>query len=171
LVGVNAYRNIHVLRMVVRAYKEAYYEDFTGHLNRLDVPSDRLSVFWDLSRKDAGPPQDIDLDNLLKEGRNLIATETVQVMGRSGELELEVVAETRREESQPVVLIEIPYDFYTMLQETDIPDPRIRDIPVVWRVETRRVFQDQLAAGYRVVDFRYLAREGRKRDFYILRRV
>ena len=70
------------------------------------------------------------------------------------------------------ILIEIPYDFYTMLSETDVPDERVRRIPVTWRELTRRAFHDRFAAGYRVVDFRYLAEaDGGKRDFYILRKT
>jgi predicted GNAT superfamily acetyltransferase len=60
------------------------------------------------------------------------------------------------------------FDFYTMLRETDVSDNRVRDIPVAWRFKTREVFQDLFRRGYTIFDFRYIQKEGRKRDFYVL---
>jgi predicted GNAT superfamily acetyltransferase len=170
LAGVNAYRNIHIFGMQVLAYKESCYLGFTGRLNRLDVPSDRFQVIWDLDLPPSGRREALDLEGLLEEGKNLIHTEPVRIRGRSGDQVLEVAVELHTEDSAPIVLIEIPFDFYTMLHETDVADPQSRDIPVIWREKTRLAFKNQFEAGYRVVDFRYLKRGGKKRDFYVLRK-
>jgi predicted GNAT superfamily acetyltransferase len=171
LVGINAYRNIHVFGMHVLAYKESCYLGFTGLLNRVDVPCDRFQVAWDLNavRPDP-PPEEVDVAGLLKQEHNLIRTAPVRFRGRSGEQVIDAAVEVRTEVRAPMVLIEIPFDFYAMLQETDVADDEVRNIPVNWRETTRRAFQSQIAAGYRIVDFRYLQQGGRKRDFYVLKR-
>jgi len=55
LTGINAYRNFHHFRMEVVNYHENCYTDFTGKLNRLDVPLDRFFVFWDLKKEPKKP--------------------------------------------------------------------------------------------------------------------
>ncbi len=171
LAGVNAYRNIHILGMEVLAYKDAYYEGFSGRLNRLDVPSDRFQVSWDLDDPSPGSRGEIDLQGLLRSGAGLVHTESMRVRGKSGELDLRVAEALQLDTDQDHVLIEIPYDFYPMLRETDVSDTRIRQIPISWRNLTRRAFHDRFAAGYRVVDFQYLEAGGEKRDFYVLSRT
>jgi len=168
LAGVNAYRNIHIFGMEVLAYKDAYYEGFSGRLNRLDVPCDRFQVGWNLDDPRPVGREDIDLPALLRSGAGLVRTEPVRVRGRSGVLDLRVAETLRLETEEDPVLIEIPYDFYLMLRETDVSDARIRQIPISWRNLTRRAFHDRSRAGYRVVDFQYLEAEAGKRDFYVL---
>ena len=171
LAGVNAYRNIHILGMEVLAYKDAYYEGFSGRLNRLDVPSDRFQVSWDLDDPRPGSSGEIDLQGLLRSGAGLVHTESMRVRGKSGELDLRVAEALQLDTEQDHVLIEIPYDYYLMLRETDVSDARIRQIPISWRNFTRRAFHDRFAAGYRVVGFQYLETGGEKRDFYVLSRT
>ncbi len=170
LAGVNAYRNIHLFGMKVLAYKDAYYQGFSGRLNRLDIPSDRLLVSWNLDNPRARSREGVDLPGLLQSGVGLVCTESVRVRGKSGELDLRVAEGLQLETTQDQVLIEIPYDYYTMLRETDVSDAQVRQIPITWRKLTRRVFHDRFAAGYRVVDFQYLEEEAGKRDFYVLRK-
>jgi predicted GNAT superfamily acetyltransferase len=168
LVGVNAYRNIHVFGMEVRAYKDTYYKGFAGRLNRVDVPCDRFLVAWDLGKPRREEQQAIDVPVLLREGADLMLTEPARVRGKHGELDLRVAKGLRSEATLEQVLIEIPYDFYTMLQETDVEDAQVRQIPITWRELSRRAFHDRLDAGYRVVDFLYLEDKQGKRDFYVL---
>jgi predicted GNAT superfamily acetyltransferase len=166
LAGVNAFRNIHHFRMDVVEYLEDCYADFTGKLNRLDVPADRFFVSWDL-KKDPQKPQ-YDIDNLLNSGMSVIQTEVQEVRGKTGPVRLDVLSGVDISLENKLLLVEIPYDFYTMLQETDVSDTKIREIPVVWRYKTREVFQDLFRRGYSIIDFRYISVKDRKRDFYVL---
>ena len=50
LTGVNARRNVHHFGMEVEDYRVSTYGEYGGFLNRLDVPSDRFFMTWDLSR-------------------------------------------------------------------------------------------------------------------------
>jgi len=169
LVGVNAYRNIHVFGMEVVSYQDAYYRGFIGRLNRPDVPADRLLVHWDLERQKVR--EAIDLPYLLEHGHNLSGIELKRIDGRSGPTEVPVIKGVREETSLDPILIEIPFDYYTMLYETDVADQGVRQIPITWRLLVRRAFHTQLAAGYGVKDFLYSASGKRKRDFYVLRKT
>jgi predicted GNAT superfamily acetyltransferase len=168
LVGVNAYRNIHVFGTEVLDYKDACYADFGGRLNRPDIPCDRLLVSWDLER--TPPSHEYDLRLLLERGHNLIKTEAVRVRGRSGPLVLDTVSGVLSPGIPDPVLIEIPFDFYALLEETAVRDEVIRRIPLTWRMRIREAFHAAMASGFRVTDFRTLVSAGRKRDFYILER-
>ena len=67
-------------------------------------------------------------------------------------------------------LLEIPFDFYRMLKETDVPDESVRKIPLDWRLATREVFQELLKHKYKVIDFRIYREKDRKRNFYVLKK-
>ena len=166
LTGVNAHRNIHRFQMDVVNYLENCYMNFTGKLNRMDVPLDRFFVSWDL-KKETREPQ-YDLDELFDSGKSVIQTEVQEVNGKNGPIQLDVITGIDLSLDNRLLLVEIPFDFYTMLQETDVSDNRVRDIPVVWRFKTREVFQNLFRRGYTIFDFRYIQREDRKRDFYVL---
>ena len=168
LVGVNAYRNIHHFGMDVREYKEAFYRDFGGELNRVDVPGDRLYVSWDL-KKDIQRPQ-YELEDLVRNEHLAVDSAILEVKGCSGPVKLEVVADINPDLDQEYILIEIPFDFYKMLRETDIPDESVRNIPLEWRMKTREVFQKLFMREYKVIDFRIFRGDDRKRDFYVLKR-
>ncbi len=166
LTGVNAYRNIHHFRMEVVKYLENCYTDFTGKLNRLDVPLDRFFVSWDLKKE--FQKSEYDLDELFVSGKAILQTEVREVSGKTGPIQLDVVTGVDLSPDSKLLLVEIPFDFYTMLWETDVSDSRIREIPVAWRYKSREVFQRLFRRGYAILDFRYLQKEGRKRDFYVL---
>ena len=168
LTGINAYRNIHHFGMDVVGYKETYYGDFGGLLNRLDVPCDRFFVSWDL-KKDIHRP-DYDLDSLVESGFLVVRAEPETVKGRSGPVELEHVKEINLELGHEFLLVEIPVDFYTMLKETDVTDNQTRNIPIEWRIKTRQAFQALFKRNYRIIDFRKIEKDKRERDFYILKR-
>jgi len=168
LTGVNAYRNIHHFAMEVVEYKEAFYQDFGGELNRIDVPSDRLYVSWDL-KKDIQRPK-YELEGLVSPDHLALNSEIIEVKGRSGPVKLEVVTDINPGLNQEYILIEIPFDFYKMLKETDVPDESVRNIPLEWRIRTREVFQKLFIREYKVIDFRIFQGDDRKRDFYVLKR-
>jgi len=168
LVGVNAYRNIHRFGMNVIEYREAYYQDFGGELNRADVPSDRLLVSWNLTGDIQRPSYD--LDDLVDSDRLVIHSRISEVRGRCGPVRLEVVTDIRPDWDRDYALVEIPFDYYRMIKETDVPDQDVRKIPLDWRLATREIFQKLFERKYKVVDFRIYRGEGSKRDFYILKK-
>jgi len=169
LTGINAYRNIHHFGMDVVEYREACYGDFEGYLNRADVPCDRFFLFWDLRREVQRP--EYDLEFLFEFGNLAISSEMIEIKGRSGFVKLEVVKDVNLDLTSDFLLVEIPYDFYLMLKETDVPQRKIRNIPLEWRMKTRKVFQTLLGRKYKIVDFRWLEKDNRKRDFYVLKRL
>lgn len=168
LVGVNASRNIHHFGMDVDGYKESYYPDFGGALNRVDLPSDRLLVSWDLTRKNIQRPA-YELHDLVKADLLVISSKMWVIEGKKGPVNLEVVAEVRSDWHEDYALVEIPFDFYKMLGETDVPDESIRKIPIDWRLATRKVFQELFKRKYKIVDFRIYQDKDRKRGFYVLK--
>jgi predicted GNAT superfamily acetyltransferase len=168
LTGVNAYRNIHHFGMSVLDYRTATYGEYGGRLNRLDVPSDRFFMDWDLQSPPRRPAYD--LADLLEATPPVLPAERRIVAGRSGPLELETVAGAALHPEGPFALIRIPRDFYLMLRETDVDDPAIRRIPLDWRLATREAFQILVRKGYRVIDFRGVRRP-EPESWYILARV
>jgi predicted GNAT superfamily acetyltransferase len=169
LTGVNAYRNVHHFGMDVLEYRVATYGEYGGLLNRLDVPTDRFLMSWDLERKTGRGEPLYDLEAALAAPQPIRAG-IRRVTGKSSELDLEVVERTDGNAGGDVLLVRVPLDFYRMLQETDVADADVRRIPVDWRLATREVFQRLFARGYRVVDFRKA--EGRAPgNYYVLSRL
>lgn len=166
LVGVNAYRNIHLLRMNVIDYRVSWYQDYAGKLNRTDVPADRLSILWDLKAKKTMP--DYDLRKLVASRHVVVDSEVREVTGKSGPLRAELVKPANLDIDNDLLLIEVPFDFYRILQETNVPDETVRKIPLEWRLETRKAFRELLDRGFSVLDFNYLKTEDRIRDFYVM---
>jgi len=167
LTAINAHRNIRQLGMAVVDYRVSTYGEYGGFLNRLDVPTDRFFMAWDLERTPVRP--EYDFEAALAAPRPVWTGER-RVAGKSSELDLEVVEGTNPDASGDPLLIRIPLDFYRMLQETDVADGAIRRIPLDWRMATRTVFQALFARGYRVVDFRKA--EGRaSAHYYVLTRT
>ncbi len=168
LTGVNAYRNVHHFGMDIVRYNRDIYGKFGGRLNRADVPSDRLSASWDL-RTNAGRPA-INLQSLLDQASPVTRVEFVEVAGESGPLELGVLKKVELDREDETLLLEIPFDWYRILKETDVADPETRRIPYEWRMKTRETFLSLFERGYGVIDFRSLDLDGRLRDFYVLKR-
>ncbi len=168
LVGVNAYRNIHHFAMEVVEYKEAFYQDFGGELNRIDVPSDRIYVSWDLKKTIQRPVYEF--ESLVCPDYLAVESAILEVRGRSGPLKLEIVTDINPGLDQEHILIEVPFDFYKMLRETNVSDESVRNIPLEWRMKTREVFQKLFMREYKVIDFRIFQGDDRKRDFYVLKR-
>lgn len=166
LTGVNAYRNISYFGMSILAYKEALYDDFFGHLNRRDIPCDRFVLSWDLKkdREKTGCGR----ERYLERGLPVIESELIRIKGKSGPLYLRGVKGFDVNTEGEMLLVEIPYDFYTMLQETDVPGREAREIPLEWRMATRTVFRNLFRKGYKVLDFCTSEDAGRKRNYYVL---
>ena len=166
LTGVNAYRNIHHFGMEVAAYYEAHYGEFGGRLNRKDIPCDRFHILWHLQQAVSRPEVDI---KALLEGKKIVLSSTIhEIEGKSGMMPIEIAQDPVLDLLGNRLLLEIPFDFYTMLRETDVSDEKTRSIPLDWRLKTRRAFQTCFEQGYSVIDFQTVMWEERQRDFYLL---
>jgi predicted GNAT superfamily acetyltransferase len=168
LTGVNAYRNIHHFGMHVVGYKAAHYGGFGGRLNRMDVPCDRLYLHWYL--KQDIQRQEFDWEALLDAGYLVLSSEIREIQGKGGPVPVEIAKNLRTDLHGEFLLIEIPYDFYSMLRETDVPGGETRNIPIDWRLKSREAFQSLLERGYNVVDFQPIQYKDRTRDFYLLQK-
>jgi len=168
LTGVNAYRNIHHLGMEVIEYKVALYADFGGRLNRRDIPSDRFVMSWDLRKEPQKPV--FDEKSLFERKQMVTEVEYTEIKGKSRVLELEILKGVNVDLDHEFLMVEIPFDFFVMLRETDVKDKGIREIPLEWRLKTRQAFQSYLQRGYKIFDFRPIKINNRQRDFYILKK-
>lgn len=166
LTGVNARRNIHHFGMEVVEYRASTYGEYGGLLNRLDVPSDRFFMSWDLRKK--AKRRAFDYEPLLSAERCVIQADEREVRGRSGRARLEIAAGVDLKMNQDTLFVQVPRDFYFMLRETDVGDERVRRIPLDWRLRTRKIFQTFLPTGYRVADF-FQTKRDPARNFYVLK--
>jgi len=147
----------------------AHYGSFGGRLNRLDVPCDRFYLYWRLKEEIQTP--EIDLHKLLNKDHLVLSSELREVDGKDGRVSLVVPKDLNCDLKEDVLLIEIPYDFYPILRATDVPDENIKNVPLDWRMDTRKAFLALLERGYKIVDFLPVQIEERIRDFYVLKRM
>lgn len=164
LTAVNAYRNVHYFGMRVLEYRIAPYGEYGGRLNRLDVPSDRFFMGWDIVK--ARPKIDLK-DDLITPERILNKVEMAEIEGKEGPVSLEIVKDINLSPSISPVLVRIPMDFYGMLHATEVSSPEIRGIPIDWRLKTRELFLALFRQDYQLVDF-IVDREGREPGAYYL---
>lgn len=169
LTGVNAYRNIHFFGMDVVDYKVDHYGSFGGRLNREDIPCDRFYVYWRL-KKDIRRLE-IDIQKQLDINHLVLSSEIREVEGKDSRISLAVPKDLNCGLDEEFLLIEIPYDFYTMVRATDVPDETVRRIPLDWRLKTRKAFLTLLERGYKIIDFLSVEHDKRIRDFYVLKRL
>ena len=168
LTGVNAWRNVHHFGMEVEDYRVSTYGEYGGLLNRLDVPSDRFFMAWDLRRPAA--PGESPWASAWTEELALVRCREEVVAGRGGPLELETLTDIGPEPTEEIHFARIPRDFYTMLRETDVDRPDVREIPVRWRAGTRELFLRLFSRGYAVADF--FSTPGRRPgNYYVLRKT
>ncbi|MBN1273127.1 MAG: hypothetical protein JXB26_12730 [Candidatus Aminicenantes bacterium] len=166
LTGINARRNVHHLGMEITEYRKSPYGEFGGLLNRKDLPSDRFFACWDLTkvkkrstRKKDFFPEHMDV---------ILSSRRIAVMGKRGRISLEIPVEMDLRAAGDRIFVEIPLDFYRMLEETDVEDKKVRRIPLDWRASSRKVFMFLFDRGYQIVDFIRANLEGRKRNLYVL---
>ncbi len=170
LTGVNAWRNVHYFGMDVVEYRVSTYGEYGGLLNRLDVPSDRFFMSWDLTKKEG--PREFNAVAIIEEKSRLVQVEEKVIKGRSGPLRFECAVGVdldKIDKGPEFLFVQIPRDFYLMLRETDVEDEAVRRIPIDWRLQTRQVFQALFKKGCRVIDFLGAAGESRA-NFYVLRK-
>jgi predicted GNAT superfamily acetyltransferase len=154
LQALNAHLNFAKLGVVVEEYEENIYGESSSVLHR-GTPTDRFVAEWKIREphverrigggafrmRDAGVTT-APLVNPSREGRTWIEPAT-------GDL----TATARR------LLVEIPTGFSEM-QSTE------PQLALDWRLQTRRIFQEYLGRGYRVVDF-FLTREARRGQYLL----
>ncbi len=170
LTAVNAYRNVRHFGMKVLEYRVATYGEYGGRLNRQDVPSDRLFMSWDLKKEPRPFIQDKEVDDYLDRVPRAVRVEIKEIQTRKGRAVLELVTGVELELDKELILVQIPTDYYLMLNLTDVEEAEVRQIPVNWRLQTRKVFLDYFNKGYQVVDF--LRDRGKNpRCFYLLKRL
>jgi predicted GNAT superfamily acetyltransferase len=100
----------------------------------------------------------------------VVEAEEKVVNGRSGSVKLEIITGADMSKERKLLLVQIPWDFYFILRETDVEEERVRRIPLQWRLETRRVFQTLFKRGYKIIDFFHTKNEPR-RNFYVLQKA
>jgi predicted GNAT superfamily acetyltransferase len=172
LTGANANRNIHKLGMQVKQYLPACYQNFGGRLNRMDIPADRFFVIWNLGEisKEIRPPV---IPALASKATWALRSRLEKISGRSGEIEIPVPAEEiKRPEDikTEYSLVEIPDNFYRLLQETKVEDEAVLCLPLKWRIASRRIFLSLFKAGFTVTDFQRFTLENRPRNVYVLKK-
>jgi predicted GNAT superfamily acetyltransferase len=154
LQALNAHLNFTKLGVVVEEYEENIYGVSSSPLHR-GTPTDRFVAEWNVrephvARRIAGGA-------LLVRDASVMSARVVNPARDAGQwlepIEGNLSIEDRR------VLVEIPTGFGDIQREE--PDLALR-----WRLSTRRIFQEYLGRGYRVVDF-FLAR-GARRGQYLL---
>ncbi len=167
LTGINAWRNIHHFGMEVEEYRVSTYGEYGGLLNRLDIPSDRFFMSWDLrAEKTPGIPRPLSPPPA---EQCVLAVEEKPVQGRNGSVALEVITSADLDKNKETLFVRIPLDFYRMLRETDVEDRAVREIPLRWRLETRSIFQSAFKRGYRIMDF-FQTDDKPPKNYYVLRR-
>ncbi|MCX7972884.1 MAG: hypothetical protein N3B16_00080 [Candidatus Aminicenantes bacterium] len=165
LTAVNAYRNVHYFGMKVLEYRIAPYGEYGGRLNRLDIPSDRFFMGWDITRL----PKKLDLkEDIIKSERIVNQVDLVEVEGKDGSIRLEVIKEINPSPKVSPILVRIPVDFYSMLRATDVASSEIRRIPLDWRLKTRELFLSLFKQGYSLVDFLLERKLDETRAYYLL---
>ena len=160
LLSINANLNIAKLGAVCNTYRREVYGQMRDGLNA-GLPSDRFQVDWWLNthrvrrRLATQPPKKLDLAHYLSaevpRANQTALNEAGFPVPRSATL-----PETR----VPLLLLEIPADFYAI----KAADPALA---LEWRLHTRTLFEDLFDRGYLVTDFVFLPGT-HPRSYYVL---
>ncbi|MGB9893750.1 MAG: hypothetical protein ACPLRA_05005, partial [Candidatus Saccharicenans sp.] len=169
LTAVNAYRNIRHFRMEVLEYRVAPYGEYGGRLNRQDVPSDRFFMSWDLKKRPKPLVPDNQVLDYIKRLPQAIVISYENFQSQNNQVVLEKAVAVELGLGSELILVQIPADYYLMLNFTAGKEPEVRQIPIDWRYKTREVFLNYLRKGYRVADFLRSGTEPLK-CYYLLQR-
>jgi predicted GNAT superfamily acetyltransferase len=154
LQAMNAHLNFTKLGVVVEEYEENIYGVSSSPLHR-GTPTDRFVAAWHI--------REPHVERRIA-GRSLfvrdagVSTAPVVNPSRDGNRWLEP-AEGDLGLTARRVLVEIP----TGISDIQTAAP---ELALEWRMTTRRIFQEYLGRGYRVVDF-FLAREARRGQYLL----
>jgi predicted GNAT superfamily acetyltransferase len=156
LQALNAHLNFAKLGVVVEEYEENIYGESSSVLHR-GTPTDRFVAEWKLR----APHVQRRIEGVAFPMKDASVTAAPLLNpSREGHVWIEPV-EGDLTRSDRRVLIEIPTGFSEM--QRDEPG-----LALEWRLKTRRIFQEYLRRGYRVVDF-YLAREARRGQYLMVK--
>ena len=155
----NGYLNISRLGCVCGTYEATAYGEMDDALN-VGIPSDRFMVDWWITspRVRARVEQKhtkLDLAHYLAGGAKKLNPTTLDARG------LPVPPETIETSNASILLIEIPSD-YQKIKELD------HALALLWRMQTRQLFEDAFSQGYLVTDFIHFREEKIPRSFYVL---
>ncbi|MEO6213097.1 MAG: hypothetical protein ABIP65_05660 [Vicinamibacterales bacterium] len=154
LQALNAHLNFAKLGVIVEEYEENIYGESSSPLHR-GTPTDRFVAEWRV--REPHVERRISGGVIPLKDASILAAPVVNP-SRDGPTwnapsEGDLTVDARR------LLVEIPTGFHDIQRESP-------DLALEWRLRTRRIFQEYLGRGYRVVDF-FLAREAR-RGHYLL---
>jgi len=171
LISRNAYLNISKLGAVCNTYRRNEYGELRDGLNE-GLPSDRFQVDWwvnshrvnrRLSRHARRP---LKLEHYSMGGAEVINPTEIDGNGfpHPGFSDrydpLPRSADPGRPKVAPILLVEIPSDFYR-LKAAD------HKLALRWRLHARGLFEDLFNRGYLVTDFVFL-QDTHPRSFYVL---
>lgn len=159
----NANLNIAKLGAVCNTYFPNYYGEMRDGLNA-GIPSDRFQVDWWVNssrvkqRLSKRPRKKMDLAHYLSAETPRLNETYINEQG------LVAIRTSDNNKSTatlaPLLLLEIPADFPGLKRA----DPALA---IEWRLQTRKSFETQFAAGYLITDFIYLS-GSQPRSFYVL---
>ena len=171
LLGPNANINIRKVGGIVHHYEMDKYSDVT-YSKGVSIPADRFILDWQIQSKRVQSRilEDHIHGSLLPESfQKVFASRTIPVIYHSSHqkihFEFREITDLYFLPEEPVVLIEIPYEFQ------DIKD-KIPELAFDWRIKTRRLFQFYLNTHhYKVIDFYQLEENDEMRNFYVLAKL
>jgi len=166
LISRNAHLNITRLGAVCNTYIQDAYGQMYDELN-IGLPSDRFQVDWWInsqrvnSRLSKRPRLRLDLAHFLAAETTIVNPTEINPAGLPRPADLGQHSDLKFDgESQPLLLVEIPYDFIA-IKSVDM------NLAVAWRDHTRMLFQSLFTSGFIITDFIYLAGTY-PRSFYVL---
>jgi predicted GNAT superfamily acetyltransferase len=142
LQALNAHLNFARLGVVCGEYVRNLYGESTSALHR-GTPTDRLVVEWQL--REPHVRRRIDADAAIPvRAHEVIEAPIVNTSVGHGPWRTLQMSDLSRAERR--VWVEIPMRFTEMQQEAP-------DLALAWRLQTREIFENYFARGYRAVDF------------------
>lgn len=154
LQALNAHLNFTKLGVIVEEYEENIYGVSSSPLHR-GTPTDRFVAEWRL--REPHVVRRIAPGALPMRDASVMAASVVNPALKGGSWLEPVEGDLSRDDRR--LLVEIPTGFSDI--QRDAPD-----LALAWRLSTRRIFQEYLGRGYRVVDF-FLAREAGRGQYLL----
>jgi len=155
----NGYFNIGRLGCVCGMYEVSAYGEMDDALN-VGIPSDRFQVDWWITSprvraRVEHPYSKLDLAHYLEGGAQKLNPTMLDAR------DLPVPQETIESMNASILLVEIPSD-YQRVKEQD------HALALLWRTQTRQLFESAFSEGYIITDFIYFRDEQIPRSYYVL---
>lgn len=162
LLSRNANLNITQLGAVCNQYRRDEYGNMRDTVN-VGLASDRFQVSWWVNSKRVQRRLSrqarlrLDLAHVLATGSRIV---NPSKPGTTGFPEPPDTIHLPDGEGELILLVEIPAEFQRLRE-------KMPDLALIWRTQTRRLFEEVFADGYLVTDFIYLP-GSLPRSFYVL---